>query len=77
MIWLHVADMDETLKRVTAHGGKISEPPSPDGPERTLATIMKTSRAAKPSPAPRPAILLQAEQARGSPPDASWLHVIL
>jgi predicted enzyme related to lactoylglutathione lyase len=40
MIWLHVADMDETLKRVTAHGGKISEPPSPDGPERTLATIL-------------------------------------
>jgi predicted enzyme related to lactoylglutathione lyase len=31
--------MDETLERVTAHGGEILEPPSPDGPERTLATI--------------------------------------
>jgi predicted enzyme related to lactoylglutathione lyase len=39
MLWLHVSDMDETLKRVTAHGGEILEPPSPDGPERTLATI--------------------------------------
>ncbi len=40
MLWLHVADMPETLKRVTAHGGEISEPPTPDGPERTLATIL-------------------------------------
>jgi len=40
MLWLHVSDMDETLKRVTAHGGEILEPPSPDGPERTLATIL-------------------------------------
>ena len=40
MIWLHVADMDETLNRVTAHGGEILEPPSPDGPARTLATII-------------------------------------
>jgi predicted enzyme related to lactoylglutathione lyase len=40
MLWLQVADMDETLKQVTAHGGQILEPPSPDGPTRTLATIL-------------------------------------
>jgi predicted enzyme related to lactoylglutathione lyase len=40
MIWIHVTDMDETLKRVTEHGGTILEPPSPDGPTRTLATII-------------------------------------
>ena len=40
MLWLHVSDMDESLKRVTAHGGEILESPSPDGPERTLATIL-------------------------------------
>ena len=39
ILWLHVSDMDETLERVTAYGGEILEPPSPDGPERTLATI--------------------------------------
>ena len=39
MLWLHVSDLDDTLARVTAHGGKILDPPSPDGPDRTLATI--------------------------------------
>jgi predicted enzyme related to lactoylglutathione lyase len=39
MIWLHVADMAETLEQVTRHGGEILEPPAPDGPSRTLATI--------------------------------------
>jgi predicted enzyme related to lactoylglutathione lyase len=39
MIWLHVADVDETLDRVTRHGGHVLEPPSPDGPTRVLATI--------------------------------------
>jgi predicted enzyme related to lactoylglutathione lyase len=39
MLWLHVSHLDETLERVTAHAGKILEAPSPDGPERTLATI--------------------------------------
>jgi predicted enzyme related to lactoylglutathione lyase len=34
-----VADLGETLARVTAHGGAILEPPSPDGPTRVLATI--------------------------------------
>ena len=40
MIWIHVADMAGTLERVTAHGGEILEPPAPDGPTRTLATII-------------------------------------
>jgi predicted enzyme related to lactoylglutathione lyase len=39
VIWLHVADVDETLDRVTRHGGQVLEPPSPDGPTRVLATI--------------------------------------
>jgi predicted enzyme related to lactoylglutathione lyase len=39
LIWLHVADLSETLDRVTALGGAILEPPSPDGPTRVLATI--------------------------------------
>jgi 2,7-dihydroxy-5-methyl-1-naphthoate 7-O-methyltransferase len=40
MIWIHVADLDETLERVVTHGGEIIDPPSPDGPTRTLATIL-------------------------------------
>ncbi len=40
MIWIHAADMAGTLERVTAHGGEILEPPVPDGPNRTLATII-------------------------------------
>jgi len=40
MIWIHVADLDETLARVVTHGGEIIDPPSPDGPTRTLATIV-------------------------------------
>jgi predicted enzyme related to lactoylglutathione lyase len=40
MIWLHVADLDETLAQVARHGGRITDPPSPDGPNRTLATIV-------------------------------------
>jgi len=39
VIWLAVADMDEALKRAAAHGAQILEPPAPDGPTRTLATI--------------------------------------
>ena len=39
LLWLHVADLGQTLDRVTAHGGAILEPPSPDGPTRVLATI--------------------------------------
>jgi uncharacterized protein len=42
LIWIHVADMNETLTRVAAHGGEILEPASPDGPTRTLATILDT-----------------------------------
>jgi predicted enzyme related to lactoylglutathione lyase len=40
MIWIHVADLGETLERVTAHGGEIVEPPAPDGPTRIGATII-------------------------------------
>jgi predicted enzyme related to lactoylglutathione lyase len=40
MIWIHVADLDETLERVVQHGGEIIDPPSSDGPNRTLATIV-------------------------------------
>jgi uncharacterized protein len=39
MIWIHVTDIEETLASVTKHGGQIGDPPSPDGPHRTLATI--------------------------------------
>ena len=39
VIWLAVADMKQALGSVTAHGGMILEPPVPDGPARTLATI--------------------------------------
>ena len=39
VIWLAVADMNETLDQVTRHGGQILEPPAPDGPTRVLATI--------------------------------------
>ena len=40
MIWIHVADLDQTLEQVTEHGGEVTDPPSPDGPDRTLATIL-------------------------------------
>jgi len=40
IIWIHVADLDETLEQVARHGGGITNPPSPDGPDRTLATIV-------------------------------------
>jgi uncharacterized protein len=40
MIWIHVADLDQALGLVTAHGGTIISLPEPDGPSRTLATIL-------------------------------------
>jgi 2,7-dihydroxy-5-methyl-1-naphthoate 7-O-methyltransferase len=40
MIWIHVADLDQTLASVVEHGGEIIDPPSPDGPTRILATIL-------------------------------------
>jgi uncharacterized protein len=40
LLWLSVADMGHALEAVTAHGGQILEPPVPDGPVRTLATIV-------------------------------------
>ena len=39
VIWLAVADMNETLDQVTRHGGQILETPASDGPSRILATI--------------------------------------
>lgn len=39
VLWLAVADMNETLGLVTRHGGQILEPPASDGPTRILATI--------------------------------------
>jgi predicted enzyme related to lactoylglutathione lyase len=39
MIWIAVADLAETLDQVMQHGGEVRDPPSPDGPDRTLATI--------------------------------------
>src|ERR1700730_15177722 len=40
MIWIPVADLERTLKAVVGHGGEVIAPPSPDGPDRTLATIV-------------------------------------
>ena len=40
MIWIHAADVAETLERAVAHGAEILEHPTPDGPTRTLATIL-------------------------------------
>jgi 2,7-dihydroxy-5-methyl-1-naphthoate 7-O-methyltransferase len=40
MIWIHVADLDQTLATAVEHGGEIIDPPSPDGPTRTLAMIL-------------------------------------
>ena len=40
MLWIHVADMAETLEQVKRNGGEVLEPPAPDGPTRTLATIV-------------------------------------
>ena len=40
MIWLHVADIEETLESVTAHGQEVLQAPFADGPDRTLATFL-------------------------------------
>lgn len=40
MIWIHVADLGETLAQVAGHGGEVIDPPAPDGPDRMLATIV-------------------------------------
>jgi predicted enzyme related to lactoylglutathione lyase len=40
MLWLHVADLDQTLHQVTTHGGQILAPPSPDGPSRTWPPLV-------------------------------------
>jgi predicted enzyme related to lactoylglutathione lyase len=40
MLWLAVRDMAATLDLVKANDGDVIEPPSADGPNRTLATIL-------------------------------------
>lgn len=40
LLWIHVDDMSAALELVGTHGGEVIEPPAPDGPIRTLATIL-------------------------------------
>jgi predicted enzyme related to lactoylglutathione lyase len=60
VIWIHVADLDQALGLVAAHGGTVASPPEPDGPSRTLATILDSEgnpvglAAHAPPPAPSP-----------------------
>ena len=37
--WLHVESMEDTMKLVRAYGGEVLEHPTPDGPDRLLATV--------------------------------------
>jgi predicted enzyme related to lactoylglutathione lyase len=37
--WLHVDSMEDAMKLVRAHGGEVLEHPTPDGPDRLLATV--------------------------------------
>jgi hypothetical protein len=37
--WLNVDSMVDAMKRVRAHGGEVLEHPTPDGPDRLLATV--------------------------------------
>jgi uncharacterized protein len=39
MIWIAVDDLAETLAQATKHGGEVKDSPTPDGPDRMLATI--------------------------------------
>jgi hypothetical protein len=39
LLWISVDDIDATLALVPELGGQVIEPPSADGPTRTLATI--------------------------------------
>jgi predicted enzyme related to lactoylglutathione lyase len=39
LAWIQVDRIDDTLNLVRTNGGDVLEPPSPDGPERWLATI--------------------------------------
>jgi uncharacterized protein len=40
VLWLAVQDLSATLERAVEHGGEIVEPPSADGPNRTLASVL-------------------------------------
>ncbi len=37
--WLNVDSMLEAMKLVRTHGGEVLEHPTPDGPDRLLATV--------------------------------------
>jgi predicted enzyme related to lactoylglutathione lyase len=37
--WLNVDSMLEAMKLVRAYGGEVLEHPTPDGPDRLLATV--------------------------------------
>ena len=37
--WIHVDDIDASLEVVRESGGRVLEPPTPDGPVRWLATV--------------------------------------
>ena len=39
LAWINVADIDDTLAQVAAHGGDVVEPPSLDDGVRWLASI--------------------------------------
>ena len=75
MLWIHVTDMAGTLEQVIRHGGEVLEPPVPDGPTRTLATIIDPEgnpiglpatrrRPDQRAPPPRPSRPGQAAQAK-------------
>lgn len=40
LAWFNVDDLDEALDSVAAHGGSVVDPPTADGPTRTLATVL-------------------------------------
>lgn len=39
LLWISVDDIDDALRLIEENGGAVVEPPTPDGPTRTLATI--------------------------------------
>jgi predicted enzyme related to lactoylglutathione lyase len=39
LLWINVESMDVSLGLVEGNGGRVIEPPAPDGPNRWLATV--------------------------------------
>jgi predicted enzyme related to lactoylglutathione lyase len=39
LFWIHVDDLAEALRLAQVNGGEVVLPPTPDGTERTLATV--------------------------------------